>query len=678
MGFLNFSLLFGLFLGGIPLIIHLLNRQKRVKIDFSSIKFIHQINQKRMKKIKLKKILLLIIRTLMVLLIVLAIARPIMKNNSGIFSSFKSNLAYVFIIDNSASSSVHTQNGTYLDYLKDYSKKMIDLIGEGQLFYIVSIHPENGRLQVQESGNVLIANKIINKLAATEYSFSWDRAFSFLNEEFQNLSAPIHSFFLLGDLQKLGWSEQSYEQFKEKFAQVNFEVVHPQIKDVNNIRIDSVFFANPNIAVGVPLTFKAVLSNQNSMSVENILIDLFIDEQRVAQKSTKMSGQSQAIIDFEVVLKKSGVKKCVLKISEDDFAADNQYNFTLAIPEKIRFLLVSDSLSQSDFHIQKSISPLDSAAVFEVDYTDLMSLNLMDINQYQGMIVNQVDQYPYFLISHIRSFLQMKKKVVLIPNLESDFSQLNRSVFDYFKLSFNVQQLDQSQEGEYFSLEINPSDSIYFSLKEQEYWQPIKIFQKFNFLVSEAQGVSVPLYFHDRTPALIQSNCLDGEMFVFGFSLNEQASNFIFHSMMVPFFQQLASYLGTSEDLLKPLSFNSGELIYHKQFSPLPAKLYQDRKEVKLINNDPTDFFMLKPGHYEVVDFSQNKKDLFVNIPDEESSFNPDQEDQSYPFEIRTFKEITEMESFFKSLISGLELSYYALLLTLILFIIESWLAREN
>jgi hypothetical protein len=80
MGFLNAAFLVGLIAATVPVIIHLLNRRRVRRVQFSSLEFLEEVNRQRMRRINLRRILILVLRTLAVLMLVVAFARPTMRS----------------------------------------------------------------------------------------------------------------------------------------------------------------------------------------------------------------------------------------------------------------------------------------------------------------------------------------------------------------------------------------------------------------------------------------------------------------------------------------------------------------------------------------------------------------------------------------------------------------------
>ena len=72
MTFLNSAILFALAAVSIPLIIHFLSKRRIKTIEFSSLRFLEQMQKNRMKWLKMKELILLFLRMAIIGLIVLA------------------------------------------------------------------------------------------------------------------------------------------------------------------------------------------------------------------------------------------------------------------------------------------------------------------------------------------------------------------------------------------------------------------------------------------------------------------------------------------------------------------------------------------------------------------------------------------------------------------------------
>src|SRR5947209_4818841 len=111
MTFLNPLVLFGLAAAAIPVILHLLNLRKLKTIEFSTLTFLKELQQTKIRRLKFRQLLLLLIRTLIVILIVLAFARPALRGRILGTIGSHAHSSVVFILDDSFSLTVSDEHG---------------------------------------------------------------------------------------------------------------------------------------------------------------------------------------------------------------------------------------------------------------------------------------------------------------------------------------------------------------------------------------------------------------------------------------------------------------------------------------------------------------------------------------------------------------------------------------
>ena len=163
MNFLNPLILIGLVAASIPLILHLLNLRKLKTIDFSTLRFLKELQKTKIRRLKLKQILLLILRTLIIIFAVLAFSRPLIKSTIPGFAKYAKS-STVILIDNSFSMDLSDEWGNRFNQAKNAALSIIDDLKEGDEVTIIPMsNSEN-----------------INNLRFT-------RNFTFLKEELKNI-----------------------------------------------------------------------------------------------------------------------------------------------------------------------------------------------------------------------------------------------------------------------------------------------------------------------------------------------------------------------------------------------------------------------------------------------------------------------------------------------------------
>src|ERR1044072_3803868 len=101
MAFLNPIFLLGAIAAALPVLAHLVRRTRAVKLEFPSLMFLRRIEQKTIRKRRLRNLLLLALRCAALLLLALAFARPYFTKNPVAASAGQANR--VILVDGSYS-----------------------------------------------------------------------------------------------------------------------------------------------------------------------------------------------------------------------------------------------------------------------------------------------------------------------------------------------------------------------------------------------------------------------------------------------------------------------------------------------------------------------------------------------------------------------------------------------
>jgi hypothetical protein len=102
-GFVNPGLALGAALCVVPLVIHLLNRQRHKPMQWAAMRFVLAAYKRTRRRAQLENLLLLLMRMAAVALLALAVARPFAGQNSPLAGITESRRDLVLVIDGSAS-----------------------------------------------------------------------------------------------------------------------------------------------------------------------------------------------------------------------------------------------------------------------------------------------------------------------------------------------------------------------------------------------------------------------------------------------------------------------------------------------------------------------------------------------------------------------------------------------
>jgi hypothetical protein len=132
MTFIHGYLLAGLLLAGVPVLLHLIMRQKPRPLSFPAFRFLRQRQRINRRKLRLQHLLLLLLRMGVIAALCLALARPrLAAERIGALFGNERPVAAVLIFDTSASMEYNAAGRTRLDEAKQRARELLDEMDGG-------------------------------------------------------------------------------------------------------------------------------------------------------------------------------------------------------------------------------------------------------------------------------------------------------------------------------------------------------------------------------------------------------------------------------------------------------------------------------------------------------------------------------------------------------------------
>ncbi|MFO0930826.1 MAG: BatA domain-containing protein [Gemmataceae bacterium] len=136
MTFIHGYLLGGLLLAGVPVLLHLLLRQKPKRLDFPAFRFLKARQRTNQRRLQLQHLLLLALRVLVVALMCMALARPLLSSGP-VVAAARRPVAAVLLFDTSASMEYTVGGVTRLDDARKRARELLDELEPGSRVAVV-------------------------------------------------------------------------------------------------------------------------------------------------------------------------------------------------------------------------------------------------------------------------------------------------------------------------------------------------------------------------------------------------------------------------------------------------------------------------------------------------------------------------------------------------------------
>jgi hypothetical protein len=707
MTFLNPFALIGLITAAIPLILHLLNLRKLRTIEFSTLTFLKELQQTKIRKLKLKQLLLLIIRTLMIIFIVLTFSRPALQGTilGGIGSHAYSTV--IIILDDSFSMSAQDENGELFKQAKSSAEKILELLKDGDEAYIIKLSkPEVVEPIPSHNFQMLKTSIVESQLSLIRNPM----------EPALRLSAKIISqsknankeIYLISDFQRSLFVDQ-IKQTVSKFSMFDIEnkffLIDIGTKIIQNTSIDSLHIDTQILEKNKPVTFNATIKNYSDKQLKNFVASLYLDGARVSQFSLDLEPWGTSQITLTATPKISGFIKGFLEIENDAIEQDNKRYFTIYIPERLKTVIISSTSDDSRF-IKLALRAGTSEnqdSLFDISEVRPERLSTINLKKADALIAMSINNLPITDIDRIKTYVEQGGGIIIFP--DKDFS---KTQYDVFLSKLNISPVESvlktSADAGLSFQKIDFDHPIFSGMFKELKKSSEKNLESPNIFMTikrQAGKVEHPIItMSDGSPFLTDQKLGNGRILFYSAAPVLSWSNFPLKGIFAPLIYRSLMYVSAGQDAQPP--FYVGREAVIKLKSPL-----LNQSKLKLILPDATEEILqsnaeipslnqadllslgipLQSGIYALNNGNKNIALISSNVDRMESDTRKLSNDEltiywkKFGVNPTSVKNLAPNDKLHESILAsryGVELWKYAIVLVLILALIEMFVASDR
>lgn len=348
-GFASPLLLWGLALGGVPVIIHLLYKRRYREVPWAAMRFLLAAARKNSRRLRLEQLILLAVRTLILVLLALALARPFVESLGTYFQADLPTHRLV-VIDASYSMGYQPADQRRFDRAKDVARQIIGAAQQGDALNLVRISGAQPHVIVRRPAYQ--AAPVLEEIEQLELTDERGDVAAVLKEVEPLLHTadeiPHKEVYLITDLQQENWNpsgnEESAlirEQLKKIAAQAQLVWIDVGQSGSQNAAVTDFQAAEPFVTAGRPVHLQATLRNYGSSTLPSQLVELYADGKLVETRRVDLSASAETQTHFTHTFSTSGEHQLEVRLEEDALPTDNHRWLALPVKEDLQVLLVN-------------------------------------------------------------------------------------------------------------------------------------------------------------------------------------------------------------------------------------------------------------------------------------------------------------------------------------------------
>ncbi len=386
MSFLNPFVLFGLIATSIPLLLHLINLRKQKDIEFSSLRFLKELKKTEIKKLKLKQLLLLILRILIITFIVLAFSRPTINSNiPGFIAESKS--SNIILIDNSHSMDYNDEIGNRYVEQKKIITDIINSFKDGDEATIIELSGTksiNSYKLLNDKNELKI---LLQNLKLSNLNIDLENGLLIAKEILKESKNINKNIYIASDFQSNVFT--NFDTTKQIDNNINVFVQRVGLdNNLNNVAIDSVILNTKIFKQNDLVEISLFVRNYSNNDINNQVVNLYFNQQNVAQRSVTVPANKSIKIDISAPVKFSGAISGKVVLEQDGFDKDNTKYFTFAIPDKQEIAVIADDETNKYYELLSKLDEFKNA--FNFSFFKQSQFGGVNLNDYNAVLLSSV------------------------------------------------------------------------------------------------------------------------------------------------------------------------------------------------------------------------------------------------------------------------------------------------
>lgn len=370
------AFLFAGLAAGIPVVLHMINRQRAKELPFSTLRFLRISVEKTRRRRRIQDVLLMLLRMAVLLLIAFGLAKPTLTSLKSLLGGGASS-AVAIILDNSASMGTIDNDRMRFDTAVGAALQIMDDLQDGDrvaLYLCGGPHfPELGKVDRTHEKVRQILNQCAVSYERADLSVKVHDARKLLVKS----DAPNKEIFVISDLQELSWEGLKKEQEApaQEDAGESLSEEERKMREIPVIVVDCHRNPKPNVAVaevdlhavvpvaGVPVQATVELINAATVS-QPAHLDLYIDgAKQYSSPALSLPPEGRLKHDFQFTFERGGLHRGEVRLAGDDGSKlDDRRFFTMEVDQGIPVAVVKPerheiAYLEDSFYVEQALAP---------------------------------------------------------------------------------------------------------------------------------------------------------------------------------------------------------------------------------------------------------------------------------------------------------------------------------
>ena len=542
MAFLNPLFLIGAAAAAIPILVHLVRRTKARRIQFASLMFLRRIEQKTIRRRKLRNILLLALRCLAFLLLALAFARPYFPGRAGLAAAAERSSS-VILLDVSYS----MRYPGVFERARKEARSIINAASESDPIALALFSTDFELVRPIKPGRaeaLALLDQSEAGLGATDYLQAIQAADSILKDE----AVTRKRIHVISDFHEAGWNRALPQVRLSKNVEL-FPVDVGDRKAVNlavtEVKSEPTIYTQKYAGkVVARLSYSGATPSEATDPVDAVA-ELKLNDLVVERRPIRLDGVLQKTLEFTGFNVPEGSNRAAIDVTGDGFTFDNRFSFTINRRPQIKVLAIETAARgrSESFFLQQALLAGETNP-YGLTIKTVGSVNPSELESYRAIVINDAAALPQGLIASIKQFVERGGGLIIAAARHTEAGEFNNAMQQIAPAALG--EVVQARGGYALTSQIRTEHPIFSPFASSGRLAAIRVYSYHRATPGDRASVIAAL--DDGTPLLIEGKVGMGKALMLTSTLDTSWNDLPLSPMFLPLMRQMLDYLGGRQD----------------------------------------------------------------------------------------------------------------------------------
>ncbi|MBI3099060.1 MAG: BatA domain-containing protein [Planctomycetes bacterium] len=401
--FLNPLLAWFALAGSIPVIIHILNRQKYRQVRWGAMEFLLAALKKTRRRLQFENLILLLIRVAICVLLAFALAQPVLES-APLGLLVQNDTHAILAIDNSYSMAYQIGRKTPFERAREAALSVVNglKVRDGDHVSLFLIGETSEALIGDPSIQVDRAKSVLKDLTPSDRSSSFPRCVDALLECAKRSPNTRKKVYVFTDFQRLAFEagETAQGRFRDALRDLS-KAADLILVDVgeerpSNATITKLTSTTKVVGTEKTTTFYVEVLASGEGSSGGAGLTFNVDGNRQESQTVSLSPGQPIVVPFVTTFHEPGPHFVGAELDGDPLPPDNRRFLALDVRDTLRVLLVDgepdaelfkDEVVFLRYALRPTDDPLDRISLFQIDTATDITFPEMDLRRYDLLVL---------------------------------------------------------------------------------------------------------------------------------------------------------------------------------------------------------------------------------------------------------------------------------------------------